>query len=369
MDGEDLRPRAAAALRPPRLPPPPPPGPVELPSNRSDDGAGLEETKPLPPPPPPPLPPLPLPPPPPIPPLSSGRSTPPAGPGDGAREEGRLLAPRTVSAEPPWPGDCLGGDGRAAEDRDGRRGAALLERLGMGVGVIPSPLSPAEAAAVAPPPDWVGKALEEGVRNGAGDTSAPPPASIRVTGGVGVRDRLVGPALLRSADAEPADARLFGLRVGGMPGRSSIITIGVGLTELLRIRVTRSFVTGPFLDNSSLELTSPTCLAQEQTQEKTDAKEVVHEHEKKHPSEADGKNSNKMGKHKRQPAASAVNPKRATPVIDITCGNLQHTHSSSSVSRRGWHPAKRQAPQEHHLPAPSATPPPAQPSHSHGLTW
>lgn len=272
MDGEDLLPRAAAAPRPPRLPPPPPPGPVELPSNRSDDGAALEEARPPAPPPPPPLPPpplppLPLPPPPPIPPLSSGRGTAPAGPGDGAREEGRLLAPRTVSAEPPWPGDCLGGDGRAAEDRDGRRGAALLERLGMGVGVTPSPLSPADAAAVVPPPNCEGKELVAGVRNGAGDTSAPPPASIRVTGGVGVRDRFVGPALLRSADAEPAEARLFSLRVGGMPGRSSIITIGVGLTELLRIRVTRSFVTGPFLDNSSLELTSPTCLVQDQTTE------------------------------------------------------------------------------------------------------
>lgn len=114
-----------------------------------------------------------------------------------------------------------------------------------------------------------------GVRSGGGDTSAPPPASIRETGGVGVRDRFVGPALLRSADAEPADARLFSLRVGGMPGRSSIITIGVGLTELFRIRVTRSFVTGPFLENSSLELTSPTCLVQDTRHEQ--AKETQQE--------------------------------------------------------------------------------------------
>jgi len=170
-----------------------------------------------------------------------------------------------VSPDPPWLGDCLGGDGRAADDNDGRR-ALLLGRLGSGVGVTPPPRSPVDAAPPLPPPlppapDGVVNALVAGVRTGAGDSSAPaaaPPASGRVDGGVGVRDRLLGPTLLRSADAEPAEARFGALREEGTPG-PSIIMMGVGLTVLLRIRVTRSLVTGPFLESNSLELTSPTC--------------------------------------------------------------------------------------------------------------
>lgn len=73
---------------------------------------------------------------------------------------------------------------------------------------------------------------------------------------------MVGPTFARSADAEPAEARLFCLRPRGAPGRSSIITMAAGLTVLFRMRVTKSLVTGPFLERSSLELTSPTCQPQ-----------------------------------------------------------------------------------------------------------
>lgn len=203
------------------------------------------------------------------------------------------------------------------------------------------------------------------MRSGGGDTSAPPPASIRETGGVGVRDRFVGPALLRSADAEPADARLFSLRAGGMPGRSSIITIGVGLTELFRIRVTRSFVTGPFLENSSLELTSPTCLIQDTRHGKADAREDVHERKRYIRAKADGNDSNTNRDTTRsQPKASAVNPTQATSTIYIANEILQHTLSSSSTSHCGWHQPNGRHPKYNSM---LSKPPPA--PQSQGLPW